>query len=73
MSLKKLPVWWGYLDDEGVIRVFPYKNDNVIAHVERMWYCKGIFDPFQAFDKQDAQQKIAKFLTEQQEKEKRLN
>jgi hypothetical protein len=62
--------WWAYLDTDGVIRVLPYTNDRIIAHTERLRFCAGIFDPFYAVSKHQAQMKIAAFLAEQQEKEK---
>ncbi len=58
--------WWGYLDDAGVIRVLPYTNDKIIAHTERLPFCKGIFDVFSADSKYHAQQIIASWLSEQQ-------
>ena len=47
-------LWWGYIDDEGVIEVKRYTTDRVIENYERMPFCKGIFEPFQALDKEEA-------------------
>jgi len=62
--------FWGYLDDHGVIRVLPYTDDKIIAHTERLPFCKGIFEPMKAKSKHHAQMMIAAWLNEQQEKEK---
>lgn len=68
---KKLPLFWGYLDWEGVIRIKRYTDDRAIANCERMPFCKGIFDPFYAETYSDAKAKITQFLNEQQAKEGR--
>ena len=64
--------WWGYLDDQGVIRVLPYTGDKIIQNTEQLPFCKGIFNPFKAQHKQEAQMKIAQWLEEQQMKEKMI-
>lgn len=61
--------WWGYLDDLGVVRVLPYTDDKIIAHTERLPFCRGIFDPFTAENKHEAQMKIAAYLTDEARKE----
>ena len=61
--------WWAYLDDRGVVRVLPYTNDKIIQNTEQLPFCKGIFDPFTANSKHEAQMKIAAFLTEEAKKE----
>jgi len=61
--------WWGYLDDGGVIRVLPYTDDRIIAHTERLSFCRGIFEPMEAPTKHHAQMMIAKWLSEQAENE----
>lgn len=61
--------WWGYLDDMGVVRVFPYTNDKIIQNTEQLPFCRGIFDVFCAASKHAAQMKIAEFLTEEAKKE----
>ena len=71
MARIKLPLWWAYLDDLGVVRIQKYTNDRIIQNTEQLPFCKGIFDPFEAIDKQDAYKKIAKFLDEQQFYEKK--
>jgi len=58
--------WWAYLDDGGVIRVLPYTGDKIIQNTEQLPFCKGIFDPFKAKTKHEAQMMIANWLTEQQ-------
>ena len=63
--------WWAYLDDTGVIRIKKYTTDKAIQNCEQMPFCKGIFDPFEAWGYEDAKRKIAKFLDEQQYHEKR--
>lgn len=59
-------MWWAYLDDTGTIRVLPYTGDRIIQNTEQLPFCKGIFDPFRAATKHEAQMKIASWLTEQQ-------
>ena len=65
--------FWGYLDDQGVIHVKPYVSDWEIQKVEQLPFCKGIFDPFKAETKHDAQMMIAKWLDEQQYHQKKTN
>ncbi len=65
--------WWGYLDDRGVITVKQYVSDWEIQKVEQLPFCKGIFEPMKANSKHEAQMMIAKWLNEQQEKEKKAN
>lgn len=60
--------WWAYLDDLGVVRVLPYTDDAIIERTERLPFCRGIFDPFIANNKQDAKIKIAQFLSEEAKK-----
>ena len=73
MALIKLPLWWGYLDDTGKIHIKKYVSDWDIQKCEQMPFTKGIFEPFPAIDRADAQQKIAAFLTDQQYYEKKTN
>jgi hypothetical protein len=63
--------WWAYLDDCGKIHIKKYTGDRIIQNTEQLPFCKGIFDPFTAINKIDAQRKIAKFLSEQQYYEKK--
>lgn len=58
----KLPLWWAYLDDQGVIRVKKYVSDRAIQNCEQLPFCKGIFEPFPAVNYLDAQDKIKQFL-----------
>jgi hypothetical protein len=60
--------WWGWLDDKGVIRFFPYIDKAQIEKTEKNPHCKGIFDPFTAENKKEAQRKIAEWLTQKEEK-----
>lgn len=69
MSLAKGKWWWGYLDDQGVIRVFPYTDDKIIQNTEQLPFVRGIFEPMKADSKQHAQRMIAGWLTEQQIKD----
>lgn len=55
-------LYWGYLDDSGVIHVKQYVDDKTIQNYEQLPFCKGIFDPFYAKSLHQAQQKIMKFL-----------
>ena len=71
MARKKLPLWWGYLDDTGVIRIKKYTTDKAIQNCEQMPFCKGIFNPFEARDYLHAQQLVIEFLNEQQNYEKK--
>lgn len=70
---RKFSLWWAYLDDQGVIRIKKYTDDKAIQNCEQMPFCRGIFDPFQARDYQEAQIKIMRFLDDQQYYEKRLH
>ena len=58
--------WWAYLSDEGVVRVLPYTGDKIIQNTEQLPFCKGIWDPFVADSKHEAQMKIAANLTQMQ-------
>ena len=69
---KKLPIWWGYLDDQGVIHIKRYVSDWDIHKCEQMPFCRGIFEPFTALTHAHARIKISAFLDEQQAKEKKL-
>ena len=69
MARIKLPLWWAYLDDLGVVRIQKYTNDRIIQNTEQLPFCKGIFSPFYAKTRHEAQLIIAQWLTEQQIKE----
>ena len=43
-------LFWGYVDDEGVVHVKRYTDDRTIRNYEQMPFCKGIFDPYEARD-----------------------
>jgi len=73
MALNNGKWWWAYLDDTGKIHIKPYTDDAIIVRTEQLPFCKGIFDPFFANDRIEAQQKIMMFLDEQQYYEKRMN
>jgi hypothetical protein len=64
MGLIKGLLFWGYLDEEGVVHVKRYTTDRAIANMERMPWCKGIFDPFEAFDFSEAQRKCIQRFNE---------
>jgi len=64
--IHKQTLWWGYVDNEGVIRIKRYVNDRQIENCERSPFCKGIFDPFLAWNQADAKAKILAFLHEEQ-------
>lgn len=64
--------WWGYLDDQGVIKILPYTDDKIIVRTEQLPFCRGIFDPFRAENKLEAQIKIMEYLDNMQMYEKRL-
>lgn len=57
LILPKRPLWWGYLDNEGIIHIKRYTNDRAIQNSEAMPFVKGIFDPFEAWDYEDAKKK----------------
>lgn len=57
MGLIKGLLYWGYVDADGVITVKRYINDRAIENTERMPWCKGIFDPFEAIDFKEARHK----------------
>jgi len=63
--------WWGYLDDRGIITVKPYIHDRIIQNTEQLPFCKGIFDVFEAIDRQDAMRKCHEALRENSHHEKR--
>lgn len=65
--------WWGYLDDQGVIYVKRYKGDWDIQKVEQLPFCRGIFNPFKAHNRHEAQMMIARWLTEQQYQQTRYS
>lgn len=71
MGLIKLPQWWAYLDSEGIIHVKRYTTDKAIANCERMPYCKGIFEPFEACNYAEAQQMCLQVYETDRYKEKR--
>lgn len=73
MALIKLPLWWGYLDDRGVIHVKRYTNDRVIQNCEQLPFCKGIFDPFEACNLQEAYKMCHEKLKESELHDKRAN
>lgn len=52
-------LFWGYVDDSGVIHVKRYVSDRVIENYEKLPFCKGIFGPFEAYDIQQARQMCA--------------
>lgn len=72
MPRTKLPRWWAYLDDQGVIRIKRYKNDHEIENCERMFFCKGIFNVFEAANYEHAKQLIIEFLNERSFYEKKI-
>lgn len=49
--------YWGFLDELGQITVCEYKNDRQIELCEAMAFIKGIFEPFESYDKVDAMRK----------------
>ena len=65
MALTNGKWFWAYLDDLGVVRVLPYTGDKIIQNTEQLPFCRGIFDPFTANNKHEAQMIIATFLTEE--------
>lgn len=66
MPLNNGKWWWAYLDDTGVIRIKPYTTDKIIQNTEQLPFCRGIFDPFEAANKLDAERKIIQFLDNEQ-------
>lgn len=73
MGLIKPLRWWGYLDDRGVIHVTRYTTDRAIQNCEQMPFCKGIFDPFTAWDYQEARMKCWAKLQEVDETQRKSN
>ena len=57
MTLIKPLRWWGFLDDKGHIHVKLYVDDKSIQRYEQLPMVKGIFDPFEAWDSNDARRK----------------
>ena len=58
-------LFWAYLDDQGKIHVKYYVDDRIIRNYEQMPYVKGIFDPFEAVDMQEARQKVMRRYKEE--------
>jgi hypothetical protein len=73
MSLIILPRWWAYLDTDGKIHVKRYTTDKAIANTERMFYCAGIFEPFEACNYTEAQQKCLQAYETSRFKESKEN
>ena len=71
MTLIKPFRYWGYLDDRGVIHIKKFVHDRQLQNCEQMPFCKGIFDPFEAWDYEDAKRQIMKFLDDAQYYEKK--
>lgn len=46
--MKKLPLWWGYLDIYEKIHVKRYRDDRAIRNAEDSGTTLGIFEPFEA-------------------------
>ena len=70
-GLIKLPLFWGYLDDRGVITVKKYVTDWDIQKVEQLPFCKGIFEPIGCVDAVDAHQKFSERLQLEEMHDKR--
>ena len=65
--------WWGYLDDQGVIHIKRYYTDWDLQKVEQLPFCKGIFEPFTAINREHALSKCKEKLREMQYYEKKVN
>lgn len=72
-GLIKLPLWWGWLDDRGVITIKRYTNDRIIQNTEQLPFCKGIFDVFEAASLQEAYTIAHQKLKEVEMHDKRQN
>jgi hypothetical protein len=72
MGLIKGMLWWAYLDDKGVIHVKHYVNDRQLQNCEQMPFCKGIFDVFEAFSREEARQMCHRKLKEVEFHDKRM-
>lgn len=49
MPLKKMPIWWGYVDLNEKIHVKKYRGDDrAIRNAQDSGTTIGIFDPFEA-------------------------
>lgn len=66
MAKHKLPIYWGFLDENNQLTVCLYKDDKQIELTENMPFVKGIFDPFHCLNKADAYRKILEFIRKQQ-------
>jgi hypothetical protein len=55
-------LYWAFLDENEQITICRYKNDRQIELTEEMPFVKGIFNPFYALNRQDAEQKILEFI-----------
>ena len=62
-------LFWGYLDDQGVIHVKYYTNDRIIRNYESLPFVKGIFDPFESYSMEEAKQKVMARYKEEMQKE----
>jgi hypothetical protein len=73
MTLIKPLKWWGYLDDQGIIHVKVYVHDKAIQNYEQLPMVRGIFDPFWAYTKQQAEYICYQKYKEIQYYEKKVN
>jgi len=48
MAIKKMPLWWAYIDLHEKIHVKRYTDDRAIRNAEQSGTTIGIFDPFEA-------------------------
>lgn len=65
--------YWAYLDWDGKIHLKKYTTDKAIQNCEQMPFCRGIFDPFEALNAEDARNKIWIFLKEMELDYKKLD
>ena len=72
-GLIKLPLFWGWLDDRGVITIKRYTTDRIIQNTEQLPFTKGIFDPFEACNLQEAYKIAHEKLREVDLHDKRSN
>ena len=58
-------LYWGYIDDTGIVHVKRYTGDRIIENTEKLPFCKGIFDPFYATNYQEAKIKVMQCYAEE--------
>lgn len=70
--MRKLPIWWGYVDYEEKIHVKRYRDDRAIRNAQDSGTTIGIFEPFHAANIEVATHMILDKWREQRFIDKRI-